>query len=467
MHNRIFSTLAAVIMIILVACNPSAPAKAGDAQATTPAQVALFPLTVPEPAVARSSMSPTLPTLTPRKIPLTGTYFPSLTPRKATPTATQLPTYPPIPTAAPFLPLKAGQPITLADLHMFADGRGWAVEATGHIVHTTDGGHIWTVATPPQVLPYNEGGFFALDADTAWATPLCDEPCLKTHVPMIWHTVDGGQTWQAGQPICLKGDCGYEVDFSAQYYVPRSLQFSDAQNGWLLVVIYHLMFQNRYRMYHTSDGGASWDFVIDNYQGPNVFLANGLAFTDERTGWFGISQVDGAEDPHPNWYVYKTIDGGHTWDRFDLPVPSPLPDALALNQYWCGASRVKTLDLSFYCDLVVKYPRPRYYFRFHNDGANWQAWPEPGPDVASFIDAARGWRLIADPGADGLYDLEQTHDGGLHWAFVKSVEWSGSLDFVNAQIGWAIAKNGDATALVHTLDGGKTWAEIKPFISKP
>jgi photosystem II stability/assembly factor-like uncharacterized protein len=473
MQNHIFSTLGMAMMIILVACNPPAPAAAIDTETPTKAQVNSSLTSTPEPAIAQSSILPTLSTnqltLISTSISLTGTYFPSLTPRMASPTTTYVPAVPLVLTPTPILPLKAGQPITITDLHMFGDTRGWAIESTGHIVHTTNVGHTWQDVTPPQALPYNAGGFFALDADSAWATPACLQFCQDTDFMTIWQTGDGGQTWKASPPLCLKGKCGYSADISAQFYYPRTLQFIDAKTGWLLVVVDQLMFQNRYRIFKTSDGGASWNFIIDNMKGPFVFIASGIAFTDERTGWFGVSQVGGAEEPHPNWYVYKTIDGGHTWDDVDLPEPAHLPDAFALNPYWCGAGKVgitpaKTIDLEFYCDVYEKNTHMRYFFHFHNDGENWQVWQESGLGSVSFIDAAYGWRLTARN--DGLYDLEQTVNGGLHWGWVKTVRWSGSLDFIDTQVGWAIATNDDVSMLVCTLDGGKTWAEIKPVTAK-
>jgi photosystem II stability/assembly factor-like uncharacterized protein len=65
---------------------------------------------------------------------------------------------------------------------------------------------------------------------------------------------------------------------------------------------------------------------------------------------------------------------------------------------------------------------------------------------------------------NSTYDLELTHDGGKTWSLIKTMGWDGDLEFVNEETGWAIAKSGDTTALVHTIDGGRTWQELHSVI---
>ncbi len=61
--------------------------------------------------------------------------------------------------------------------------------------------------------------------------------------------------------------------------------------------------------------------------------------------------------------------------------------------------------------------------------------------------------------------IHQTLDGGQSWEFVKTVQWDGQFNFVSEQIGWAVARDGDALALVTTTNGGKTWSLLKPSIT--
>jgi photosystem II stability/assembly factor-like uncharacterized protein len=106
------------------------------------------------------------------------------------------------------------------------------------------------------------------------------------------------------------------------------------------------------------------------------------------------------------------------------------------------------------------YPRFSFYQFSPDNGQTWISWQMTGK--VFFINPQVGWRLNKN-GAGG-FDLEQTRDGGQSWTKIKSVLWNGQLDFVSQDVGWAIARLEDATALLKTTDGGKTWAEIKPVV---
>ena len=442
---------ALVLVILLTACisspatrMPASPTGTPDLQATGTAQV----------YASWTEMYQTLTAQPPQDTPA--------------PAATEtLPTNMPSPaeaTPTPIPALQPGQPVTLTNIHMIDAATGWAIEGGGHIVRTRDGGNTWQDVTPPQGI-YNAGGFFALDANTAWATSVCKENCSSNiQFVTIWRTTDSGATW-ANSSLCLIGDCGYTPDVSAEYYIPKSLQFINEKTGWLLVSVNQLMYQDRYRLYKTSDGGANWAYITGSGEGPLAISAIGIVFLNENNGWFGITLAGGPLDPAPQWYtsMSKTTDGGYTWDDFGLE-PAFLPTPSASNSYECGTSAVsaippKTIDLTFYCDVNEENSRPRFYFHFHsfNSGESWQSWQETGG--TDFINATTGWRLSAVD--KGKYNLEQTSDGGAHWLQVKTVQWNGALDFVSQMEGWALATSGDATVLVHTKDGGKTWDTIQ------
>jgi hypothetical protein len=104
-----------------------------------------------------------------------------------------------------------------------------------------------------------------------------------------------------------------------------------------------------------------------------------------------------------------------------------------------------------------------------------QVWPSTV--VIDFVDEERGWRLL-DTGT-GLFRLEHTEDGGETWKLIKTVAWIGQLVFVSPEEGYALAFEPptrdtasnlfftDAvrpSALLHTLDGGRTWEELQPVI---
>ena len=176
-------------------------------------------------------------------------------------TATVFPTDLPVP-AFPVLPqFLPGQPVTLTALSMRNANEGWGVEGTGHIVHVGTGGEIWHNVTPP-LGAFTAQGFFALDAATAWAVPqipLCSVPtCPASLTALVWHTLDGGKTWQRGQPFLLGKPAG-----DAESVDPVALQFLDARNGWLLILVDQVLSPHDYRLFRTSDGGGTWTRVDD------------------------------------------------------------------------------------------------------------------------------------------------------------------------------------------------------------
>jgi photosystem II stability/assembly factor-like uncharacterized protein len=58
-----------------------------------------------------------------------------------------------------------------------------------------------------------------------------------------------------------------------------------------------------------------------------------------------------------------------------------------------------------------------------------------------------------------------TQDGGKTWSTVKQVNWDGQFNFLTFNTGWAVARNAGQIALVNTVDGGRSWQEIKPVVA--
>ncbi|MGH2620113.1 MAG: hypothetical protein ACRDHG_06020, partial [Anaerolineales bacterium] len=61
--------------------------------------------------------------------------------------------------------------------------------------------------------------------------------------------------------------------------------------------------------------------------------------------------------------------------------------------------------------------------------------------------------------------IYKTDDAGQTWEFIKTVQWDGQFSFVNDQVGWAVARTGEAIALVTTTDGANNWHLLKPTVA--
>lgn len=141
----------------------------------------------------------------------------------------------------------------------------------------------------------------------------------------------------------------------------------------------------------SRDNGTTWDAVL-----PKKISALAEPFVlDERRAWIA------SEDDAGPVVVWRTSDGGKSWERSDSVPP-----------------------IFGSCDAV------------------------------HFIDKKRGWLVTASAGTKSVY---ATDDGGDSWeqrgAIAVSTIGALSLAFAGKKTGWAAAPG----ALWKTVDGGKTW----------
>jgi photosystem II stability/assembly factor-like uncharacterized protein len=309
-------------------------------------------------------------------------------------------------------------------------------------------------------------GFFALDANIAWLItpqmPACYvENFNCTVVPdtaLLWKTTDGGNHWQ-----------GQFVSSVPWGYVPMSIQFVDKQTGWLLLMSF-IEGNLRYQLHQTTDGGEHWQPVMIADTHPTVRRLpdkeiTAVVFQDPRNGWMSISEICCEAQVIKEWKIYHSTDAGSTWEPFLLPAPDPLPATFLQNPAQCAAQDIEVtqpniLDVIVYCYVYEGDAKPEFWFHYHSpDGGNqWVSFQSFGN--VQFIDALLGWRMLSSAGSS---DIERTEDGGVTWTKLKTVQWRGNLHFINRFVGWVIAtSSNEETALLHTVDGGRTWDKINP-----
>jgi hypothetical protein len=348
---------------------------------------------------------------------------------------------------------------------------------------STDQGLSWQVLS-------RTGGTFSLDARQGWRVASTDPPTLE-------QTVDGGLSWSVFPGISWK-----------QEYV-----------------------QGRAEIFHLA-GDAAWAQIETRFIDERFWSGRGvrletLHMQTEMTGW-GIEaggETLCTEDGTLTWLPCQAPDQTALPPEADLPetegnwLPDdPLPEELfhgaALPsrfqagvansrqyldemipqynpyQYRCSTvaiDRMANDRIGIYRSCQISYPigyHPDFGFELGywiyryaalDQNAEKMVWPNAVS--VDFLSAQTGWRLL-DLGS-GLYRIEATEDGGGSWRAVKTVAWTGQLEFVNETEGWAIARQppergvGDyryiedvfrPAALLHTLDGGRTWDEIQPVI---
>lgn len=396
----------------------------------------------------------------------------------ATPSVLPLVTHTPTNAPTPIPPLSARKSITITSLHMIKTDVGWALETTGHILRTADGGSTWRDVTPPQGR-YVSGGFFPLNADQAWATPeqqACySMNCSMPQFTVIWRTADGGQSWQPSQPISGETK-GFEIApyWPIDFQAPKSVQFLDSKIGWFLISTYFRGGQDTYFIFRSLDGGINWEPIFGTPH-PDLFSASGIAFLDAQNAWLGTEHCGGwCGLPNENgvdtiWMnVHHTTDGGRTWIEKTLPLPSDFPIVFTEHGYACGQDQItaisaETIGIVMYCQSPSYTSSPKYYYFFlsSDNGESWRYWRTAG---TFFLDNSLGWSLYPAVPA-GTSHLQKTTDGGKTWATIKQVAWTSvQIHFTSEQVGWALVSDGASTAFVHTINGGKTWKVTKPVI---
>lgn len=192
---------------------------------------------------------------------------------------------------------------TLRNVDFIDSSNGWAVGENGTILHTADGGDHWT-QQPAGVTDEFRGVAF-VNTSQGWATSFRVTHYDDSGDPddwrgRIWHTADGGQTWRSQS---LPANAG----------LLNRITFIDAQHGWTVGIKATGADPDHPEhagvVYRTTDGGQTWQELYS--PGPNITL-NGVEWTDSNHGWVvgfpNLSNMTGG-------FVFHTADGGQTWQR--------------------------------------------------------------------------------------------------------------------------------------------------------
>ena len=189
-------------------------------------------------------------------------------------------------------------------------------------------------------------------------------------------------------------------------------------------------------VFKTIDGGDSWQEQFAS----NSYFRN-IEFITEDIGFLGT--LDNT--------FYKTLDGGSTWNPVSI---SPNPHAI------CGLHAVENTSTIYGCGAFFT---PAYIIKSVDSGENWEfidmsAYSNGLVEVL-FTDENHGY--ASGNGASGGVVLE-TFDGGSTWAEIFSTGIPG--DYVwklqvmeNNSIIFGSVESNVQGRLVKSLDSGATW----------
>jgi len=219
-------------------------------------------------------------------------------------------------------------------------------------------------------------------------------------------------------------------------------------------------------VFRTTDGGQTWQETTIRQISP-IYQ---ITFVDAQHGWMLSKQVDMASAEAVD--ILRTTDGGKTWtvvsSAFAASTDTPSPGHLPFGGDKAGLGFLDTMTGW----IAGSSPLTGYVFLYvtHDGGATWNRQLLPfAPDQASAHIATRPPAFFTT--TDGILpvsfitekaaslDVYVTHDGGASWQETTPIAASATVsDFIDTNHGWA----SDGTLLYVTGDGGQQWAKLAP-----
>jgi photosystem II stability/assembly factor-like uncharacterized protein len=350
-----------------------------------------------------------------------------------------------------FLDHQLGWAVSIETTHY--DWLGWADNWIGSVWHTSDGGQTWSKQASPADASILNGITF-VDENLGWAAGIRyigDEYSSPEHRATIYTTSDGGESWQQQYAPDL------EIVFT-------EVAFADADNGWA-VGFKSSSGESGGTVFHTNDGGETW--IQDD---PDYNLWDVQVLDGERV--FAVGQMYGAAWGPP---VLRTSDGGTSWDL----IIQGRNDGEGLYGVALLADRVVAVgdhDLVCWSDDpwgVGGQPHNADLFDQQYINLHYKL------EEVFFTDSSHGWavgRRTYGPAIWGQVILH-TSDGGDTWQhqYEQAPPLDGSFSYfrldtiqmLDRRTGWAAGTSwtywGDGWehryGILHTSDGGQTWQE--------
>lgn len=330
--------------------------------------------------------------------------------------------------------------------------------SAGTMLTTTDGGAIWKQADVNCKRTFDR--IYFVDSLSGWA--LAND--------FVYSPNDGGASRQKIN-ITVKND----------HYKFVDVRFINKNEGWILAssIYYYMGDFGRFPAYiqHTTDGGRSWNTIKEDFDGQ----AFAFSITSSKVLYVLINE-------HTYQYIvenvlYKTTDGGVTWNRMSLPTKFgnnvkmlftdentgwisgyKTTDGGKTWQYKFGAEKY-LLDFDFLDSLTgcaLFYNK----FLYTSDGGN--NWTE----TKISEDTYWGHIKMADKntiwgcGISGF--INKSTDCGKSWMELSKGENKSlnEISFFDDKTGWAFGFYG---GILNTSDGGKNWVNqnsgIKEFFT--
>ncbi|PWA05678.1 YCF48-related protein [Flavobacterium psychrotolerans] len=300
---------------------------------------------------------------------------------------------------------KAGE-----SMQFVSAAEGWIGLSSNQLLHTTNGGELWSVVTPNSTdvtfgvdAPGSRVSF--INPSTGWVMKTLSNTNGDMLGAVLYKTTNSGGTWSRTVLSTTAGDAGVQV------------QFVDATHGWVLI---YNMTTGTPTFKKTIDGGTTWTTT----NGGGIFY-----YVDTTTGY----SFSAGPNMLPPYTIYKTTDGGSNWSPQFVDNTSGDMNAIQFtdaNQGWIVGRNGKI-------------------FQTTNGGTTWTQISNSAFNTSydyialSFINGSTGWIAYKNNTNGNQYMLATTN-GGSTWS-TEALPFSYkvySMDFWDANNGWATADYG-------------------------
>jgi len=292
---------------------------------------------------------------------------------------------------------------------------GWAVGDSGTVITTADGGNTWTrQRNPVDTLDFRKVKFVDRYVGFVGGNCILIGP-VRSDDAIILKTVDGGANWV---------ECDLGQNEELYFY---DMDFSDINNGWVLVNNVDPSGDWGGYLLSTQDGGIGWSTVLNVKR----FYAHSIAFWEKYYGYlFTNDSFDGFSDSN----VSYTEDGGLTWTQVGI----------------IADDRIR--NVSFHSKDTL-WAIGNYTWKSEDAGITWDWFHPDVTDDRSFIprdvyvfDSTRIWLIgyaeISYSDYSGV--LISTDDCGENWLLELDIPHEGfnALEIEAQQHAWIVGGDG-------------------------
>jgi len=317
-------------------------------------------------------------------------------------------------------------------------------EASGGLFKTTDGGESWIPVTDGQVPLGSTGSVVVADSDP-------DIVWLGTGSDGVRSNVS------TGRGVYRSLDAGETWEFRGLYDVGQigavRIHPTDPDIVWVAAGGDIFKRNPERGVYRTTDGGESWDLVLahsDSIGAMDVELKPG----DPNTVYAWMSRIE--RKPWTIWSgstiggFYRSTDGGETWDHITTGLP---------NELIGKGNLAVTADNSARIYALIEAKPGGGLYRSDDSGTTWQLVNDQGslitrPFYYTTLGADPTDQDVVYAGAEGFF---RSTDGGVTMRSMRTPHGDNHDIWVNPNDGHTMIQANDGGANV-SFDGGATWS---------